>query len=41
MTLWKKTAAGWKIHRDIAVPVAVDPAALDRLSAPGRQPTVP
>jgi len=36
MTLWKKTARGWKIHRDIAVPVAVDAAALDRRSAPGK-----
>lgn len=35
MTLWKKDGDGWRIHRDVSMPVAVDAVAVARLVADG------
>jgi uncharacterized protein (TIGR02246 family) len=33
MTLWKREDGGWRIHRDVSFPVAVDPAIVAKMAA--------
>ena len=35
MTLWKRDGEGWRIHRDVSFPVAVDIAAIARMTSEG------